>query len=79
VKLNLRQSGPFIGLAGMATTLFLYVWSALVMRDVVFVLVLPLLWLLLFALCVAWFSKYPLRVVALPFVAAAVWFWAMLA
>ena len=79
VKMNLRQSGPFIGVAGMATTLFLYIWSALVMRDVLFALVLPLVWLLLFGLSVAWFTKHPLRVLALPFVATAVWFWAMLA
>lgn len=79
MKMNLRQSGPFIGVAGMATTLFLYIWSALVMRDVLFALVLPLVWLLLFGLTVAWFTKHPLRVLALPFVATAVWFWAMLA
>lgn len=77
--MNLRQSGPFIGVAGMATTLFLYIWSALVMRDVLFALVLPLVWLLLFGLSVAWFTKHPLRVLVLPFVATAVWFWAMLA
>lgn len=76
--MNLQQSGPFIGLAGMATTLFLYVWSAFVVRDVVSVVVLPLVWLALFALTVAWFTKYPYRVLALPFVATAVWFLAML-
>jgi len=77
--MNLRQSGPFIGLAGMATTLFLYIWSALVMRDVLFALVLPVVWLLLVGLSVAWFTKHPLRVLVLPLVATAVWFWAMLA
>lgn len=76
--MNLQQSGPFIGLAGMATTLFLYVWSAFVVRDVVSVVVLPLVWLALSALTVAWFTKYPYRVLALPFVATAVWFLAML-
>jgi hypothetical protein len=78
VKLNLRQSGPFIGIAGMATTLFLYVWSAIVVRDLVSLLVLPLVWLALFALSLAWFTRYPYRVLALPFVAAVVWFVAML-
>jgi len=78
VKMNLRQSGPFIGIGGMATTLFLYVWSALVVRDVVTIVVLPLVWLVLFVLSLAWFTKYPHRVLALPFVAAAVWFAAML-
>lgn len=76
--MNLQKSGPFIGLAGMATTLFLYVWSAFVVRDVASVVVLPLVWLALFALTVAWFTKYPYRVLALPFVATAVWFLAML-
>jgi hypothetical protein len=78
VKTNLRQSGPFIGVAGMATTLFLYVWSAFVVRDVVSLVVLPLLWLVLFGLTLTWFSTYPYRVLALPFVAAAAWFVAML-
>jgi hypothetical protein len=78
VKTNFGRSGPFIGIAGMATTLFLYVWSAFVVRDVVSVVVLPLLWLVLFGLTLAWFSKYPYRVMALPFLAAAAWFVAML-
>ena len=76
--MNLRQSGPFIGLGGMATTLFLYGWSALVLRGAESLVVLPLVWLVLFALTLAWFTKHPLRVVALPFVAAAVWFLALL-
>jgi hypothetical protein len=77
--MNLRQSGPFIGVAGMATTLFLYVWSAFVVRDVVTIVVLPLVWLVLFGLMLAWFSTYPYRVLVLPFVATAAWFLAMLA
>jgi hypothetical protein len=72
--MNLRQSGPFIGLGGMATTLFLYVWSAIVLHDLVSLVVLPLVWLVLFALTLVWFAKHPYRVVALPFLAAAVWF-----
>lgn len=78
MKMNLRQSGPFIGIGGMATTLFLYVWSALVVSDVMTIVVLPLVWLVLFVLSLAWFTKYPYRVLALPFIAAAVWFAAML-
>lgn len=76
--MNLRQSGPFIGIGGMATTLFLYVWSALVVSDVMTIVVLPLVWLVLFVLSLAWFTKYPYRVLALPFIAAAVWFATML-
>ena len=78
MKMNLRQSGPFIGIGGMATTLFLYVWSALVVSDVMTIVVLPMVWLVLFVLSLAWFTKYPYRVLALPFIAAAVWFAAML-
>jgi hypothetical protein len=76
--MNLQQSGPFIGIGGMATALFLYVWSALVVSDVMTIVVLPLVWLLLFVLSLAWFTKYPYRVLALPFIAAAVWFAVML-
>lgn len=76
--MNLRQSGPFIGMAGMATTAFLYAWSALVVRDVLSSLLLPLLWLVLFVLAVRWFDTHPYRVLALPVVALVVWFGAML-
>ena len=78
VKMNLRQSGPFIGIGGMATTLFLYAWAAFVVRDVMSLVVLPSVWLVLFGLSLAWFTTYPYRVLALPFIAAAVWFAAML-
>lgn len=76
--MNLSRSGPFIGLAGMATTLFLYAYSAIVRPDLVTLLFLPTLWLLLLALTFAWFTRFPYRVLALPFVAAAAWFVAML-
>ena len=76
---NLRQSGPFIGLAGMATTAFLYGYSAIVLPDAATVVALPLVWVLLLALSLAWFTRHPYRVLALPFVAAAVWFAVMLA
>jgi len=75
---DLRRSGPFIGMAGMATTFFLYAWSAFAVRDVVSLVVLPLVWLVLFVLAAAWFTSHPYRVLALPFLAAAVWFAAML-
>lgn len=78
MKMNLRQSGPFIGIGGMATTLFLYVWSALVVSDVLTIVVLPLVWLVLFVLSLAWFTTYPYRVLALPFIAAGAWFAVML-
>jgi len=40
-------------MAGMATTFFLYAYSAVALRDLVSLLVLPLVWLLLFALAAA--------------------------
>ena len=76
--MNLEQSGPFIGVAGMATTAFLYGWSAVVVPDPVTVVVLPLLWLVLFALSLAWFTRHPYRVLALPFLATVAWFAVML-
>ncbi len=78
MKTNLRQSGPFIGVGGMATTLFLYAYSAIALPDVVTVLVLPLFWLVLFVLSWVWFTRHPYRVLALPVVAAVVWFAVML-
>lgn len=79
MKLNLRQSGPFIGAAGMATTFFLYAYVAIVLPGVLTLLVLPAVWLLLLGLTIAWFTRHPYRVLALPFIATAVWFAAMLA
>ncbi len=75
---NFQRSGPFIGLGGMATMLFLYAYSAIVLPGVVTLVVLPAVWLALLALSLAWFTRHPRRVLAAPFVAAAVWFTAML-
>lgn len=72
--MNLRRSGPFIGVAGMAATFFLYAWSALVVRDMMTVVVLPLVWLMLFVATAVWFTSHPYRALATPFVATVVWF-----
>lgn len=74
MKPNLERSGPFVGVAGMAAVLFLYAWSALVVRDVTTAVVLPLVWLVLFVLTARWFTSHPYRAFAMPLVAAAVWF-----
>lgn len=74
MKLNLQRSGPFIGVAGMASTFFLYAWSALVVRDVTTVLVLPLVWIVLLVLTLRWFTTHPYRALVTPFVSVAVWF-----
>ncbi len=54
--------------------LFLYVYSAITLRDVVSSLVLPLFWLTLFVLAVRWFVHHPLRVIALRVIAISIWF-----
>jgi hypothetical protein len=74
VKLDLRRSGPFIGMAGMATTFFLYAWSAVVVRDVLTLVVLPLCWLALLALAAWGFSNHPYLVLVAPVVATSLWF-----
>lgn len=79
MRSNLAQSGPWIGVGGMAVSFFLYAWSAIVVRDLLTAVVLPLVWLVLFVLACAWFMRHPYRVLALPVVAVAVWFTAMLA
>jgi len=66
-------------MSGMAAAFFLYGYSAFVARDVVSTVVLPLFWIMLFALCCHWFMTRPYRVLVLPVIAIAVWFFAMLA
>lgn len=79
MKTNLERSGPFIGIAGMAAVLFLYLWSAMVVRDVTTIVLLPLVWLVLFVLTTRWFTTHPYRALAMPFVAATAWFAVLLA
>ena len=78
MKLNLKQSGSWIGMSGIAVAFFLYGYSAFVLRDVLSVVILPLIWIVIFALGCAWFMKYPYRVLLLPVVVIGVWFTAML-
>lgn len=79
MKFQFEQSGPFIGMAGMATAFFLYGWSAVVLHDLVSLVVLPAVWLILFVLACFWFTRHPYRVMVLPVLAIAVWFAAVLA
>ena len=74
MKLNLQRSGPFIGVAGMASTFFLYAWSALVVRDVMTIVVLPLVWIVLLVLTLRSFTTHPYRALVMPVVATAAWF-----
>lgn len=78
MRTNLQQSGPWIGVGGMVVVLFLYGYSAVARPSWVDSLLLPLLWLLLFGLALRWFSRRPYAVLALPVVALAAWFAAML-
>jgi hypothetical protein len=66
-------------MAGMATTFFLYAYTAVVSPGLLFTVLLPLVWVGLLLLAAAWFTRHPLRVLLLPLVAAGVWLWASLA
>jgi hypothetical protein len=78
VKHNLEQSGPFIGVGGLAVALFLYGYSAITLPSLLNSVLLPLFWLALFVLACLWFTRHPVRATWLPVVAIAVWFAAML-
>jgi hypothetical protein len=79
VRENFEQSGPFIGVGGLAVAAFLYGYTAIALPSWLNSVVLPSFWVLLFALGCAWFARHPYRVMALPVVAIAVWFAVMLA
>jgi hypothetical protein len=78
VKPNLEQSGPFIGVGGLAVASFLYGYSAIAAPSIVNSVLLPLLWLALFVLACVWFTRHPVRATWLPVVAVVAWFAAML-
>jgi hypothetical protein len=71
-RLDLRRSGPWIGMAGLVCVLWLYGASALV-APLWAVAVLVALWLVQFVLACRWFRRRPYAVLALPVVALAVW------
>jgi hypothetical protein len=71
-RLNLRRSGPWIGMAGLVCVLWLYGASALV-APLWAVPVLGALWLVQFVLACRWFSRRPYAVLAMPVVALALW------
>jgi MFS superfamily sulfate permease-like transporter len=78
VKHNLEQSGPFIGVGGLAVAAFLYGYSAFALPGLVNSVLLPLLWLVLLVIATRWFTRHPVWTVALPVVAFVVWFAVML-
>jgi len=71
-RLNLRQSGSWIGLAGLFCLLWLYGASALFAPWWVVVL-LVLMWLVLFVVATRWFLHRPYAVLLLPVLGLAVW------
>ncbi len=71
-RLDLRRSGPWIGMAGLVCVLWLYGASALV-APLWAVAVLVALWLVQFVLACRWFSRRPYAVLAMPVVALVVW------
>ena len=77
-KHNFEQSGPFIGMGGLAVALFLYGYSAIALPGWLHSVVMPLLWLVLFVLGIRWFSSRPVWVMVLPVVAVVAWFALML-
>jgi hypothetical protein len=77
VRTNLEQSGPFIAIAGLVVALFLYAYSAIALASWLHTIVLPVVWLVLFAFACAWFNRRPQACIALAACAFAVWFGVM--
>jgi hypothetical protein len=62
-----------VGVGGLVAVGFLYGYTAIASPGLVHSLVLPALWVLLFALACAWFTRRPVGVAVLPVVALVVW------
>jgi FtsH-binding integral membrane protein len=67
-------AGPFVAVGGMAVALFLYAYAAIAQPSPLHSLVMPLVWVVLFAITCRWFTARPRAVLVLPVVAVAVWF-----
>ncbi|MBD8869923.1 hypothetical protein [Nocardioides donggukensis] len=70
---NATSPWPFVGMAGMAATFFLYAASGLVVPWWA-VLLLMALWLVQFVAACRWWTPHPTRVAAVPVVATVLWF-----
>ncbi len=64
---------PFVGMAGMAVTLFVYAASGLVVPGWA-VAVLSAVWALLLVVACRWWTRHPRWVPLVPVAALAVWF-----
>ena len=71
-RLNLRQSGSWIGVAGLVCLLWLYVASAL-FAPWWGVALLVAIWLGMFILATRWFTRRPYAVLLLPVAGLALW------
>jgi hypothetical protein len=78
VRHDFNKSGGFIGLGGMFVALFLYGYSAIALPSWLHSLVMPVVWVVLFALSCAWFERRPKTAALLPVVAIALWFAVMI-
>ncbi len=77
-KLNLRRSGPWIGMTGLVSVLWLYGAAGLV-APAWAVVALVALWLVQFVLACRWFNRRPYVVLVMPVIAIALWFGAIMA
>ncbi len=75
---NAVSPWPFVGMAGMASTFFLYAASGLLAPWWAVVL-LMIVWLALLLVSCAWWSLHPTWVPFVPVVAAVLWFCVLLA
>jgi len=78
VRHDFEKSGGFIGVGGMFVALFLYGYAAIALPSWLHTLVMPVAWLVMFALSCAWFTRRPKADAWLPVIAIALWFAAMI-
>jgi hypothetical protein len=71
---KLEQSAPFLTIGGLASAAFLYGYSAIVLPSILNSVLLPLLWLALFAVATRWFTRRPRASLVLPVLAIVAWF-----
>ena len=75
---DFEKSGGFIGVGGMFVALFLYGYTAIAFPSWLHSLLMPVVWLVLFVLSCAWFTRRPKADMVLPIIAIALWFAAVL-
>jgi len=72
MRLDLRQSGPWIGVAGLVVVLWFYLASGLVAPWWA-VGVLLAAWVVMLGLSIAWARRRPFVVLVMPLIALALW------